>query len=357
MKINRERLSKNNGSAIFRYTLENDLGMTLQLLTLGASLLTLTLPFTDGTTKNVVLSYADWEMYRTNPLYLGATLAPNAGRISEANLPMNHHKYVLSRNEGRHNAHGGHCNASLQNWKEAATDCNADSCSVTLSILLPDGLDGFPGDRLIQTCYSLDNNNTVSIRYHAETSKETYLNLSNHTYFNLSGDFHRSGLDQSVEIYADRYVENNQEHIPASIQACADTPFDFRVFTSFSENISKYQYNSQLLNANGYNNAFILNKASDPISKSLCLRDASSGYNMELYTDAPSIVVYSGGYIGNHYRLADGFLSSNSCAIALEAQDIPDTPNFLPGQCRLTTPDAPYDRNIVFKFVAQTKKI
>ena len=351
MNINKNYLGSINGSDVFQYTLVNDLNTKVQILTLGASIQSIVLPFSDGTDKNVILSYDNWETYQYNPLYLGATLAPNAGRIEGGVLPVYKKTYALSQNEGNHNAHGGFHNASLQNWDEVSTHCNSDRCSVTLSIKLSDGLDGYPGERCIQTCYSLTNDNSLKIHYHAVTDKATYLNISNHTYFNLSGDFNRSGLEQQIKVDASQFVANNYEHIPDSIVSCFDSPFDFSIYTSLENNIALYPNHKQLSIAHGYNNAFIFDQKNNQVKKTLSLRDRSSEYIMELSTDAPGIVLYSGGYIGDQWSLAGGFKSSDSCAIALEAQDIPNSPNFLPEQCCYTTPDCPYDRTIIFKFL------
>jgi len=237
MRITKQQLGDIHDTGVFQYILENDAQMKVRILTLGASIQSIELPFSDGTSRNVVLSYDNWNDYIENPIKTGATLAPNAGRIAEAKLPIGQSVYPLSQNEGRHNSHGGFRNASLQNWAEEGMTNDTDHCSITLSILLPDGLDGYPGDRMIHTRYSLTNDNTLSIHYHAETNKLTYLNLSNHTYFNLSGDFNQSGLNQFAEIDAAQYVINNQEHIPVAVADCSDSPFDFHSFSSFAEKV------------------------------------------------------------------------------------------------------------------------
>ena len=351
MKLDRKELGSLEGSTIYQYHLENDNRMRVQLITLGASIQSILLPYSDGTLKHVVLSYSDWKQYLENPLYFGATLAPNSGRIANASLPIEGKTYQLSQNEGLHNAHGGFHNASLQNWQEESVLCDSSSCQVVLAITLPDGLDGYPGLRCIRTTYTLTNRNELVINYHADTDQPTYLNLSNHTYFNLSGDYTRSALEQQLEIDASSYIANNQEHLPVSVENCANSPFQFQHFTSLSANIASYPEHDQLINALGYNNAFILPSDVDMTRRVLRLKDPDSQYVLELYTDAPGVVLYSGGYIDNRWLLAGELSSYPSCGIALEAQDIPNTPNFQPEQCHYTTPDHPYHRTIQYKFV------
>jgi len=354
MKISKKILETNTEPNIIQLTLENDCNMKVQILTLGASIQSIELPFSDGTQKNVVMSYKNWEDFQENPVYLGATLAPNAGRIAGAILPVNDTIYTLSTNDGKNNSHGGFHNASRRNWTVVDTSSASDSLSITLSITLPDGLDGYPGERIIQTCYTLSNDNTLTIHYQAITDKATYLNISNHAYFNLSGDFKHSGLEQQLEINAIQYVVNDHEHLPAEIVDCSDSPFDFRSLKSIAENISNYPCDKQFANALGYNNAFILNNPFNQIAKALRLYSSVSEYSMELYTDAPSVVVYSGEYFDDSLKLSGDFQSSASCAIALEAQDTPNTPNFMPELCKYTTPDVPYERTIAFKFIANS---
>lgn len=349
MKISKTSLGTYGTSAIYQYNLINDHKMEVTLLTIGAVVKSIYLPFPDGTTRNVVLSFADWNTYLTNPLYAGATLAPNAGRISNACLPIGELCYELSCNEASHNAHGGFHNASTQNWREFDTHTSSEECAVTLSILLPDGLDGYPGNRTIRVTYTLGNDNTLSIRYHAMTDKETYFNLSNHSYFNLSGNFKTNGLDQLLQVNASDYVANNAEHIPDTVRSVKQTPFDFSQPISLVFNISSNPEHEQLKNALGYNNAFLL--AVNSTEKALSLTSEVSGYTLELFTDAPSIVLYSGGYIGCDLRLADGSMSSASCAIALEAQDVPDTPHFLPKHYICTKPGEEYSRSISYHFI------
>ncbi len=340
-------------SDVFEVILEDEGHIRVCLLTYGATLCRLMIPNRNGQLENVVLSYENYRDYRNNPLYAGATLAPAAGRIKRASLPIQNQLCPLSANDGRHNLHGGFQSASYQNWT-IANNCKTDKqASVTFVLHLPHNLDGFPGNRTLSVRYTLTNRHSLEIAYQATTDVSTYINMSNHSYFNLSGDFTRSGLEQTLQIHADTYLENDTEHIPVYIKPCDHTPFDFRKPSVICSRAAACPGDPQLINANGYNNAFLLqNNPTAPKrpSKALTLSDTISGRHLSLYTDQPSIVLYSGGYIGNSHLLAGGTTSTNSCAIALEPQDIPDVCHITPTRYHLTKPDNPYQRRILYSF-------
>lgn len=334
-------------SDVFEVILEDEGRIHVCLLTYGAAICRLMIPNRNGLLENVVLGYENYRDYLENPLYAGATLAPTAGRIANASLPIQKQLFPLSANDGRHNLHGGFQNASYQNWTIDSTSETEQTCSVSFRLHLPHGLDGFPGNRTLITRYTLTSNRSLEITYQADTDRPTYFNMSNHSYFNLSGDFTRSGLAQTLQIPADSYVANDSEHIPTKIRPCDHTPFDFRTPAVIISKLETDPESVQLNTANGYNHAFLFKHG---ITKALTLSDSASGRQLNLFTDQPSIVLYSGGFIGNHHRLASGTASTNSCAIALEPQDIPDVCHIAPDRYHLTKPGNPYQRNIVYSF-------
>lgn len=357
------KTNSNNNTEVSRVILEDEKRMQVTLLTYGAALSHLMIPNRNGLLENVVLGYQTDSSYQNNPLYAGATLAPTAGRIKGAELPIHSRLCRLSQNDGSHNLHGGFENASFQNWSIKTYEESPDSCSVTFKLHLPDGLDGFPGNRNFSVSYTLKRPGILEVAYEAESDMPTYFNPSNHAYFNLSGDFTRSGLEQELRIYAALYVANDKEHIPAAILPCAGTAFDFSTPIAPATQMQTFPENGQLKNARGYNNAFLLDdfpayetpaSASLPcarqLKKALSLKDNASGRSLTLFTDAPAVVLYTGGYIGDGHLLTGNTISSNSCAIALEAQDIPDVPHIAPEQYHLTAPGERFRRTILYVF-------
>lgn len=355
MKIKEEILGQYNHKDVRTIVMKTDSGMQVQLCSYGASIMKILLPDRQKTLKNVVLGYEDWHDYIDNPLYAGAVLCPNAGRISQGTLRVEGQAFKLSCNDGNHNLHGGFSNASYQVFDVIDIQNEPAFCSVTLYGTLTDGVDGFPGNRHIQIRYILRNDFSLEIDYLASADSTTYFNLSNHSYFNLSGDFTQSALLQELQMSAEQYVANDREHIPVSIEDCTGTPFDFSDFHSLMSNMEMAPNHPQLLNAHGYNHAFLLSvpstlRHSKALKKALSLKDNASGRTLSIYTDAPSLVLYSGGYIGDSHLLHGNTPSSNSCAIALEAQDLPDTGNHFPQHAVFTHPGEEYRRTILYQF-------
>ena len=320
---------------------------------------------------NITMGISDYDLYVSDPTYSGAVLSPAAGRIAGGKLNISGSEYSLSLNDGGlHHIHGGfHC-LSRMLWK-AESQTDTELC---LTVALSDGKEGYPGNRHFRAHYRLmDNRLCLSLT--AVSDKDTFFNLSSHTYFDL--DFFRcSGLLQSLCIDADNVIYNTPEHIPESLEAVEGTAFDFRKPISLMEQLERHKGCRQTELARGYNHAFVLNKTSSFFPEAsaavsldadigitsgpytgtdtkpaaeLCSHDAS--IQLRLYTDAPCLVVYSGGFIDKGLPLGPGLETSESCAIALEAQDIPDAPNqhFMP--YHITRAGDVYERNIMYEII------
>lgn len=357
MKLTQTDCKTPRGTLSF-YTLEGASGRRAGFCSAGASLTELTLPDRFGRFANVVLRLAEPEDYFGNPSYAGASLGPNAGRIAGASLPIGGNIYPLSANDGPNQLHGGFHSLSFQTWTLLWEKTGPSEGELLLEAALPDGLDGYPGNRRIRLHVRFTEEGELTLTYTAETDRETYLNLSNHSYFQLSGDFRAPALAQQLWISAARYLANDASHLPEEIRPVPGTPFDFRRLRTLDSQMHAFPKDGQLLHAKGYNHAFFLDHAPErnPLTQPCAvLRDPDSGRQLTLFTDAPCLVLYSGGYLGDASggripRCLDAgqipvpLLSS--AAIALEAQDIPDAPGqrFLP--CRILSPGQTYRRTI-----------
>lgn len=223
----------------------------------------------------------------------------------------------------------------------------------------------FPGTVTYQAIYTLDDTNWLTDEYAAWTDTPTYINLSNHTYWNLSGDFSRSGLEQELTICSNNMCLLNTEFLPKDIIPVAGTAFDFRSprHPDAAIRASRDELScSQIHIGKGYNHAYLLNRPNpfrsvrsirhtQPLKKACVLRDISSGRTLKLMTDAPALVLYTGGYLPEHLLLSNSQYSHPSCAIALEAQDLPDVMHLLPNAYHLTTPSQPFHRIIRFHVI------
>ncbi|MEG2018514.1 MAG: aldose epimerase family protein, partial [Clostridium sp.] len=283
-------------------------------------------------------------------LYAGAALGSNAGRISKGILPINNEIYNLPHNDNMNNLHGGFNNVSFQVWTLVKKCINQDSAFITLSLDISDEQDGFPGNRTIYATFTVTNNNELKIKYEALSDKDTYLNLSNHCYFNLTGDFNTSALDHSLTLEADTYFENDENHCAFKLSSVEGTPFDFRKSSNLKSQIEAFKAHPQLILGKGYNNGFVLNQGISKAIPALILKSPKGQIALEVFTDAPAIVLYSGGYIEEGLLLNDGSLSKPSCALAIEPQDYPNGPNLPFVQTAILSKSEKYERNIVYKF-------
>lgn len=360
MKIEKRMIDYRDDAQNTVYEMTTRRGLTVSVMTLGAAVRTITVTDDQGTIRPIVLGFDDSNGKRDNPCYAGATLAPNAGRIRGAVLPVGGRCLTLADNDGPHQLHGGPHNLSGRIWQTRSAECRIDSASILLSATQPDGLDGYPGNRAYDVRYTLEDTHWLTIEYRAVTDRPTYINMSSHIYWNLTGDFTNSALGQHLRIAANNVCVNDAEHLPADIIPVTGTAFDFtnsRAIGAAIHGAADRISRTQLEIGSGYNNAFLLNKnetcrslrtARRPrtLSSACTMTDKFSGRTMKLFTDAPALVLYSGGFIPPGLPLLDGTVSAPSCAIALEAQDLPDIMHLLPEYYRLTTPEHPFYRII-----------
>lgn len=369
-----------------RYRSITSNGMMVELSTFGAAIQNIALRHESGW-RSIVLSYKDEEALCASGSYAGRTLAPNAGRIRGGALDICGRKHSLAPNDGQNQLHGGKHNLSFTDWAIDELEEAHDYVKIAFTATQPDGLDGFPGNRRYYVSYVIEDTNWIRIVYRAESDQPTYVNLSNHTYWNLAGSewvpedgcrwrpltegtetavgagLHMSegaetevgaGLRQELEIAANNVVLNDAANLPVDLIPVAGTPFDFRVPVTLqhmldSEILRDRTSTEQFQTGRGFNNAYILTRADlrrhlrgvrheEPLKKACTLRDPVSGHQMTMMTDATALVLYSGG-----------FLPTPGSHIALEAQDIPDVSNLLPERMTLTTPEKPFHREIRFK--------
>lgn len=335
------------------YLLENDRGMAVQIGLMGAAIERLLVPDGDGRPVNVVLGLENREEYAGNTLCAGATVGPVAGRISRHAMEIDGQTYTLTANEnGITCLHGGIRNASFQPWLVTQAYADEDKAVLGLSLMLPDGLEGFPGNRHLNVVYELDQDNSLTVRYDGVTDQPTYLCLTNHAYFNLSGDFHSSGLQQQLTIPASRYLRTDENNIPVALAPVEGTPYDFREERTIREALDAYPENPEIRKARGLDNAFDVREAAAAGQPIVTLRDRESGRTLKITSPtSQSAVVYTGGFIGDSFRLAGGIQSSDSCAVALECQAFPDAIHHEEWDPVITRPGQVYRHEIRYQFI------
>ena len=311
-----------NGEEVLQYTLSNDKGANVSILNLGGIIREINVPDQDGLIKNVVIGYDDVEKYQTYGGYIGAMIGRVGGRISNASFDIDGTTYTLAKNDGNNNLHGGSEGFDSIIW-EVTEFCNSEKASLILHHISPDMNEGFPGTLDCNVTYTFDNNNALSIQYTCTTDKKTFVNLTNHSYFNLSGDYTTTIHDHELKILADHFTPVDEETIATGIAPVAGTVFDFRKGKTIGENI--HDDVSQLRIAGGYDHAFELNQ---PSSDALVIvNDPKTGRTMEVTTDAACVVFYSGNYLNDSFIAGGNIPLQKQAAFCLETQYYPDAIN------------------------------
>lgn len=284
------------------YTIKNSSGAYVRIASLGAAVQSIVVPNRNGVPTDVALGYDTPGEYLRNDGYFGAFVGRYANRISNASFVLNGREYKISANEGKNTLHGGN-GLSKRRFTEIAVGENA----LTLGISDPDGGDGFPGKVDVRVTYEFSEDNELSISYEAVSDADTYLNLTNHSYFNLSG--RGDILDHELLINADGYLPVDEELIPTGeVRAVSGAEFDFRKMRRIENGF--------------YDHCFVLS-GNEPCAR---LVSRESGIAMTLATDMPAVQFYAGGATGLRLGKGGAVYGKNS-ALCLETQYYPDSPN------------------------------
>lgn len=273
---------------VIRYELINDHGFQVNVLNYGGIITDILAPDKNGVLENVVLKYKDLAAYKRNPSYLGATIGRTSGRVCEGMISLDDATIVLNKNYGLHQGHGGNEGFNKKFWESKAFVAD-DIVTLKLSYLSVDGEENYPGNLKVDVEYMVTNDNELIMRYTAISDKNTLVNLTNHSYFNLSGDVKESILNHSLYIDSDYLVELDSTQIPTGkLLDVKNTPFDFKSAKKIGKDIDGVH--EQLKIGNGYDHPWLLNKGNDCKVK---VYHKTSGRALDIYTNQDSVVVYS----------------------------------------------------------------
>lgn len=307
------------------YVLENSNGMKVTITDYGASIVNIFVPDKSGKTADVVLGYDDVKGYDENGTYYGAFIGRNGNRIANASFSINGTKYELDKNDGNNNLHGGFIGYNNMMYETECFD-EEDMSSVEMSRLSPDMEQGFPGNLDITVTYTLTEDNELAIEYLAVSDKDTVINLTNHSFFNLAG--HNAGtiLDHEVWIDADYFTPTDDSLIPTGeLRKVEGTPMDFRKSTRVGERIdADYE---PLRQAGGYDHNYVLNNSGEDVELVAQLLDPTSGRRMEVFTDLPGMQLYAGNFIDGKATGKGGTVYKKREGICFETQMFPDACN------------------------------
>lgn len=289
----------------------------------GASITRWFTPDKNGRKINIVLGYDNEKNYKSNPLYLGATAGRYANRIKNGQFLLGKRKIQLKTNDNGHHLHGGPKGFSSQQW---SVNKISDS-KISFRLISPDNDQGYPGEIEATTIYELNEENELSIHYEYISNRDTIVNLTHHSYFNLDGENSKNILDHLLFINAKYYTEIDADLIPTGKTVAVDgTPLDFRKPTRIGKRIANNF--KQLRYARGYDHNYVINTVDDQkLNLAAKLHSTSSGLEMSVKTDMPGIQFYSGNFLDGEYNDQEGKPLSKHRGLCLEPQFFPDSPN------------------------------
>jgi aldose 1-epimerase len=338
------------GKDVGLFTLSNANGIVVEITNFGARIVSISLPGREGRRCDVVQGFDNVDDYfpENHSSDFGAVVGRYANRLAGGRIKVDGIEYQLPQNNGPNCLHGG-----PMGWQYAVYDVvEADERHLLMSMVSPDGDNGFPGCVTMQVTYTLDDDNALRIHYHAETDRSTVLNITNHSYWNLNGDLGSLILNHTLQIDAERYAPVDETLIPLGcFYAVADTPMDFRS----SKTVGRYidaDY-EQLRIGYGYDHNWVLNQPRTLERPAAVLQSPVSGITLEVYTDAPGIQVYTGNFLDGVVGKG-GIAYPRRSAICLETQQYPDSPNHdWPESTGRLVPDKPFNSTTIFKLIAK----
>jgi len=328
------------------YILKNKAGMEVCITNFGGRIVSIMVPDKKGKMQDVVLGFDSITNYIHIPSDFGASIGRYANRINQGKFVLDKDTIQLPKNNFGHCLHGG-----PEGWQYQVYDAKQlnDSC-IELTRISPDKDSNFPGKVVAKVTYKLTSDNAIDISYEATTDKKTIINMTNHSYFNLSGDPKNVITDNTLYVNADKFTPVDSTFMTTGeILPVKNTPMDFTTPKIVSKDIDKYDY-VQLKNGNGYDHNWVLNTAGDMTKLAAKLSSPISGITLEVYTNEPGIQVYTGNFLDGKVKGKRGIVYNKRVGICLETQHYPDSPNKKDWPSVILEPGQTYKSHCIFKF-------
>lgn len=338
-----------NEKEITLLSLNNKNGVTVELINYGAIVKSILVPDKNGNIADVVLGYDTIEDYVNDDFFIGATIGRYAGRIANARFELLGKTYQLNANDNVNHLHGGWKGFNKVIWDyELIEEDNISS--VKFSYLSVDGEEGYPGNLNVSVIYSLSDDNELIIKYQAETDEPTIINLTHHSYFNLSGQLDQSIADHIIFINADSFLSVNHNLIPTGkIETVYNTPFDLRESNPIGLKIN--EKHEQLKIGGGFDHTWVLNDFNlGVVRKAAEVSDIKSGRKLIVFTDQPGLQFYTGNFLNDSIKGKNNIHYDYRSAFCLEAQQFPDSPNQQTFPSVVLKPDKLYEQKTIYKF-------
>lgn len=321
-----------DGQDVYLFRLANTKGTSVEVISYGATIKSINVLDEQGTIVNIVLGYDSLEEYVSDTNYLGATIGRCANRISNASFVMDGETYLLDKNDGLNCNHGGY-----SGFHQKIFDHRIEDEKLILGAKSPDGEGGFPGNVVLTVTYQLTERDELVIDYHVSSDKKTPVNITNHAYFNLSGEKTIEG--HLVKIEADRIVESDDDFLPtgAIVDVEKNEAFDFREFRKIGDQL---KLKSEKIR--GYNSYFIAREKGSTLKKLATLKSVANNRGVELFSTMPGVMMYTGDYLSGPHEPFSG--------VSLEAHYYPDTPNWAHFPVGVYAEGADWNETIVYRF-------
>lgn len=346
-----DSIVNNKKTALF--TLKNSNGMEVCITNFGGRVVSLVVPDANGKPTDVVLGYDNLKQYTdsvNSPSDFGSSVGRYANRISGGKLTVAGKTYQLPKNNFGHCLHGG-----PSGWIYQVYDAKQPNDStLILTIVSPDGDNNFPGTVTAHTTYKVLSNNTLDITFDATTDKETVVNMTNHSYFNLNGDTSKEGTNMWLYLNADNYTPADSTYMTTGeILPVEGTPMDFRKAHALSQTINDTSF-EQIRNASGYDHNWCLNTykdgKGDDTKVCAVLWSPLTKIGLSMYTNEPGVQVYTGNFQGTGVSCKHGVKYPKHVSVCLESQKYPDSPNKHNWPSPYLKPGEKYYSHVAYRF-------
>lgn len=328
-----------DGSEVTQFTLKNRDGIEVKIINFGGIITSLKVPDRDGNIENIVLGFDNLKDYMDEHPYFGALIGRYGNRIEGGRFELDGATYRLATNDGQNHLHGGEKGFDKVLWDAELLDAQ----TLKLSYLSEDGEEGYPGNLDVTATYTLTDDNELRLDFEAETDRATPVNLTAHSYFNLTGDLSRTVLDHDLKLHADRFTPVDDQLIPTGeIVPVNGTPFDFTDFKRIGDEIDDVE--------GGYDHNFVISDSDGSVRLAAELVDPQSGRKLSVYTDQPGVQFYSGNFLDGMLEGPDGTTYEQYSGLCLEPQHFPNSPNEPSFPSTILQPDETYRSTIMYSF-------
>jgi aldose 1-epimerase len=340
-----------DGTAVTLYTFRNTQGTEMKVINYGGYITSLKTKDRSGVMEDVVLGYDSLSGYLKAPSFFGCIVGRYGNRIAKGQFKLDGKTYTLVKNNGENHLHGGTKGFDKVMWN-GTPSTSADGASLKLTYLSKDMEEGYPGNLQVIVTYTLTNDNEVKIDYEATTDKKTVLNLTNHSYFNLSGNTKRNILDHKLSLAASKFLPVDQTLIPTGeLKDVKGTPFDFTTPEVVGKRIN--DDHPQIKAGIGYDHCWVFDKEPGALALGATLYDSISGRYMEMFTTEPGTQFYSGNFLNGTVTGKFNTVYEQRYGLCLETQHFPDSPNRPEFPTVALNPGEVYRTTTIYKFSAK----